>query len=386
MRTICVVTGSRAEYGLLYWLLKEIQADPRLELQLVVTGMHLSPLFGMTYRNIEEDGFQIDLKVEIPLDDDSTLGITRSVGTSVIRLGEAFAALKPSIVVLLGDRFEVFAAATAAFISRIPIAHIHGGESTYGAFDESLRHAITKMSLLHFAATEPYRRRIIQMGESPERVFCVGAPALDNITKLPLLGQEDLERQISFSLGKPTFLVTYHPVTLENQTSEAHIGELLSALDAFPEAHILFTQVNADPDNRALRNRIEKYVQRHRDRVAICESLGTLKYLSAMKMVDVVVGNSSSGIIEAPAFRKPTVNIGDRQKGRLMADSVISCGESAGLIRSAIAKALSPEFQATLASVKNPYGEAGGASERIKNVLRDAPLSEAVLKKEFHSL
>ncbi|MBI2067902.1 MAG: UDP-N-acetylglucosamine 2-epimerase (hydrolyzing) [Deltaproteobacteria bacterium] len=382
MNKICVVTGTRAEYGLLYWIMKEIQEDPELKLQVVVAGMHLSPQFGSTYKLIEEDGFHIDQKVEMFLADDSALGISRATGEATQGFAEAFEKLKPNMVVVLGDRFEVLAAATAALISRIPIAHIHGGETTLGAFDDSIRHAITKMSYLHFAAAEPYRSTIIQMGEDPARVFSFGAPGLDNVDRLSLLSKEELEKSLGFSFQDLTFLVTYHPVTLDEKGSQDHVHQLLAGLDQFPKAKIIFTQSNADPDNKVITDFMQAYVSRNKGRAVFFASLGQARYLSVMKHVDVVIGNSSSGIIEAPSFKKATVNIGDRQKGRLMSDSIISCEENVVSIVEAIRKAINPDFQSQLIFVKNLYGS-GGASLKIKNALKSFTSQEFSLKKEF---
>ncbi|MBS3964066.1 MAG: UDP-N-acetylglucosamine 2-epimerase (hydrolyzing), partial [Methylomonas sp.] len=325
VRKICVVTGSRADYGLLYWLMKDIQADAGLELQLVATGMHLSPEFGSTWQQIAADGFNISHKVEMLLSSDTPVGISKAMGLSLIGFADALAALQPDIVVVLGDRFEIFAAAQAAMNLRIPLAHIHGGELSEGAVDDAIRHALTKLSHLHFTATETYRHRVIQLGEQPERVFNVGAPGLDNIHRLPLLDRAALEDSIGFRLGAKNFLVTFHPVTLEKQTAGEQFEALLQALDGFDDAHILFTHSNADADGRAMAGLIEAYRAKHPDRVAVFVSLGSVRYLSAMRHVDAVVGNSSSGIIEAPALGVATVNIGDRQRGRLCANSVIHC-------------------------------------------------------------
>lgn len=387
MHTICVVTGTRAEYGLLYWLLREIRQDQELRLQLVVTGQHLSPRFGSTVRCIEDDGFTIDEKIELPLDDDSAVGVAAAIGTATAGLGRAFARLAPGVVVLLGDRFEMLAAATAATVARYPIAHIHGGEVTEGSFDNAIRHAITKMAHLHFAAAEPYRRRIIGMGESPDRVFCVGAPGLDHLAHLPLMDRPTLENALQFPLKEPLFLVTLHPETLSAQSPDAQIRPLLEALDAFPEATVIFTGTNADPHNAAIREGIAAWVDRRRPRACYVESLGYQRYLSLLQFVSVVIGNSSSGIIEVPAFRKPTVNIGARQKGRLMADSVINCDGTAGAIRAAIHEALGPAMQRRLPEVRNPYQQdqqVGGVARGIKDLLKEMLLHGLTLHKPFY--
>lgn len=384
MRKICVVTGTRAEYGLLYWLLKEIQGDPDLQLQVVATSMHLSPEFGCTYRVIEEDGFLIDAKVEMLLSSDTSVGITKSIGLGVIGLADAFDRLRPDILVLLGDRFEILAAAQAAMVARIPIAHLHGGEATEGLIDEAIRHAVTKMSHLHFVAAEPYRKRVIQLGEHPEHVVTVGAVGLDNIKRLTLLDKEELERSIGFLLGNKSFLVTYHPVTLGSQGPRAAMEELLTALDAFPDTQVIFTKPNADTDGRVICEMVDTYAASRPGRVMATTSLGQVKYLSTMAHVTAVLGNSSSGLIEAPALKIPTVNLGDRQRGRLRAASVIDCPERSGDIIAAIQKAISPEFSKTLENAVSPYGY-GNASTVIKDMLKNTRL-EGILRKSFYDI
>lgn len=383
-RKIAVVTGSRAEYGLLYWLMKEIQADPDLELQIVVTGMHLAPEFGWTYRVIEADGFRIDAKVDMLLASDTPAAVTKSIGLATIGFADAFDRLKPHIVVILGDRYEILAAAQAAMVARIPVAHIHGGETTEGAIDEAIRHSVTKMAQLHFVAAEPYRRRVIQLGEHPSRVFNVGAPGLDHLRRTRLLSRQELEADLGLQLRKPMFLVTLHPATLSPTSSAAVMKELLSALDMFPEASIVFTKTNADPDGRVINELIDKYVQAHPERAVGFESLGQSRYLSAMKEADVIIGNSSSGLIEAPALKKPTVNIGPRQRGRLRAKSVVDCDESREAIVESIRKVLSKEFQAMLTEVVSPYGT-GNVACQIKEILKSFELN-GILMKPFHDL
>jgi len=382
-RRICVVTGSRAEYGLLYWLMKEIQVSPDMDLQVVVTGMHLSPEFGLTYRTIEEDGFRIDAKVEMLLSSDTPVGIAKSIGLGTIGFADAFERLKPDIVVLLGDRFEIFSAAQAALVARIPVAHLHGGESTEGAIDEAFRHAITKMAHLHFTATEEYRARVIQLGEDPQRVFCVGAAALDNIRRLSLLGRPELEEVLGFHLGTKNLLVTFHPATQEADTAGYQFGELLAALDDFADVRLIFTLPNADTGGRVVRAMIEDYVAARSERAVAYTSLGHLRYLSAMQFVDAVVGNSSSGLIEAPSFRIGTINIGDRQRGRIKAASVIDCEPTQQSIGEALRRLYSADFQGPLRQITNPYGEDPVAG-RIVRVLADYPL-DGILKKTFHT-
>lgn len=383
-RQVCVVTGSRAEYGLLYWLMKEIQASPMLELQVAATGMHLSPEFGLTYRVIESDGFTIDAKVEMLLSSDTPVGIAKSVGLGIIGFADAFARLKPDIVVLLGDRFETFAAAQAALVARIPVAHLHGGETTEGAIDEAFRHAITKMAHLHFVATEEYRSRVIQLGEAPERVFNFGAAAIDYIERLVPLERKELEETIGFRFGERNLLVTFHPATLEAATAEQQFGELLAALDELPDTHAIFTMPNADAGGRALRAMIERFVAAHPETAMAAESLGQRRYLSVMRLVDGVVGNSSSGLIEAPSLRAGTINIGDRQRGRAKAASVIDCEPTRASIRAALTRLFSADFRASLQQVVSPYGERPPAT-RIAQVLAEYPL-EGIVKKAFFAL
>lgn len=383
-RRICVVTGSRAEYGLLYWLMKEIWQDPDLELQIIATGMHVSPEFDFTYRQIEDDGFEIDKKIEMLLSSDTPIGISKSMGLGMIGFSEAYADLEPDIVVLLGDRFEIFSAATAATIARIPIAHLHGGEATKGVFDEAFRHGITKMSHLHFTAAEEYRKRVIQLGENPKGVFKVGGLGIDNIKKLKLLNREEFEHAIKFALGQKNLLVTFHPVTLEHATAKEQFQNLLDALDELQDTKIIVTKPNADTEGRIIIQMIDDYVSRNRNKAIAFVSLGQLRYLSAMQFVDGVVGNSSSGLAEAPTFKIGTINIGDRQKGRIKAESVIDCEPTRESILTAISKLYSEKFQEELKNVKNPYGE-GGATEKIKKILKEKDLSD-ILKKEFYDM
>lgn len=389
-RKICVVSGARAEYGILYRLMKEIKDDPELELQLIVTGMNLSPEFGLTYREIEKDGFKIDEKVEMLLSSDTPVGITQSMGLATIVFAGALERLKPDILVLHGDRYEMLAAAQAAMVARIPIAHLSCGDTTEGMIDEAIRHSITKMAHLHFAYTEQSLKRVRQLGEDKGHVFNFGAPSLDglgddDIDKLELLDREKIEERIGFKFGKKNFLVTYHPVTLSCEGPEKAVKALLQALDAFPEAKIIFTKQNADTSGRIIGQMIDKYAAEQKDRVYVSVSLGQKLYLSVMKCVDVVIGNSSSGLLEAPMLEKPTVNIGDRQKGRLGAKSVIDCKEVFESIVTGIKKALSPEFKNSIAGVKSSYYAGGKASVKIKDKLKDVNL-EGILKKKFRDL
>ena len=383
-RTICVVTGTRAEYGLLYWLMKEIEAVEDLTLQIIVTGMHLSPEFGLTYKQIEQDGFCINYKVEMLLSSDSEVGISKSMGLGMMGFADALASLQPDLVLVLGDRFEIFSAVSTAMISRIPVAHLYGGEVTEGVIDESIRHSITKMSHLHFTSTDEYRNRVIQLGEQPKTVFNVGATGIDNIKRMTLLSRDAFEASIGFKLGKHNLLVTFHPVTLEKSTAQIQFAHLLQALDELEVTHLLFTKANADTGGRIINEMIDEYVKSHSDTAIAHTSLGQLRYLSAVKYVDGVVGNSSSGLIEAPSFKTGTINIGDRQRGRIKAESVIDCLSSKDGIRAAIKKLYSQSFQAQLRGTLNPYG-AGGSAEKILDIIRKYPLS-GILKKQFFNI
>lgn len=367
-RRICVVTGSRAEYGLLFWVMKAVAEHSALELQIVATGMHLSPEFGLTYRQIEADGFRVDAKVEMLLSADTPTAVAKSVGLGMIGFADAYAQLSPDVVVVLGDRFEILAATQSAALARIPIAHIHGGETSEGAVDESIRHAVTKFSSWHFVAAEAYRKRVVQMGEHPERVFNIGAPGLDNLARLPLLTREELETELEMSLGSPLLLVTYHPATLGDMPPAEAVDRLLAALERFPQATVVFTYPNADAGGREIIGRLRDFEARHPGKVKGFTSLGQLRYLSLLVMADVVVGNSSSALIEAPVARTATVDVGPRQRGRLKAASVLEAPEDTESIAEKIAQALSLEFQASLNQVESLYG-LGGASQRIVDKL-----------------
>ena len=383
MKKICVVTGSRAEYGLLRHLMDGIRNSSELELQLIATGMHLSPEFGLTFREIEKDGFHIDRKIEMMLSSDTPVGITKSMGLGMIGFADALNEFKPDLLLVLGDRYEIIVAASAAMVARIPIAHLHGGEATEGAFDEAIRHSITKMSHLHFVATEEYQQRVIQLGENPELVFHVGGLGIDNIIRLKLLNREELEDSLDFKLGSKNLLITYHSVTLEQGLVSKQMGELLTALEKFKDVNLIFTMPNSDTDGRILFQMIKEFIARN-PRAKVFTSLGQLRYLSCIKHVDGVVGNSSSGLTEVPTFRKGTINIGDRQRGRLKAQSVIDCDPKEESISSAIQTLYSTVFQNKLTTVKNPYGT-GGASESILNILNNISLN-GILKKKFYNL
>ncbi len=382
-RKICIITGTRAEYGLLYWLLKEIEADKELELQLIITGMHLSPEFGLTYKEIEKE-FKINKKIEMLLSSDTSVGISKSMGLAQISFAESYDELKPDIVIVLGDRYEIFSATSAAMIARIPIAHIHGGEKTEGAFDESIRHSITKMSHLHFTATEEYRNRVIQLGENPSRVFNVGGMGIENIKRLELLNKKEFEKSIEFKLNIKNILVTFHPVTLENSTAKEQFQQLLDAIDELEDTNIIFTKANSDTDGRVINQMIDEYVTKNSHKSIVFTSLGQLRYLSALQYVDAVVGNSSSGLAEAPSFKIGTINIGDRQKGRIKASSVIDCEPNKDSILKSFEKLYSKEFQETLKTTINPYGD-GYASKKIVEILKNVNL-ENILKKSFYDL
>lgn len=381
MKKICVVTGTRAEYGLLKWLMKDLAASNGLRLQLVATGTHLSPEFGLTYREIESDGFTIDTKVEMLLSADTASATARSMGLAVMGLADAFDRLRPDLLLVLGDRYEILAAVSAALVLRIPVAHVHGGEITEGAFDDAIRHAITKMSHLHFVAAEEYRARVIQMGEEPERVFTVGGLGVDGISRLELLSRDALEQSLEFDLGKQSLIVTFHPATLDAGSPEEQTAELLAALDELGDTRLIFTLPNADPGSRAMTAMIHDFVSA-RPHAKAFASLGQLRYFSCLKHVNGIVGNSSSGLLEAPSFQKGTINIGIRQRGRTKAESVIDCEPRRESIAAALKQLFSPGFQAGLRSVKNPYGE-GNASRKIVDTLARVPL-EKILVKKFH--
>ncbi len=380
-RKICVVTGSRAEYGLLSWLMKDIEVHCNLELQIIVTGMHLSPEFGLTYQRIEEDGFTINHKVEMLLSSDTPVGITKSMGLAMIGFADALAELEPDIVILLGDRFETFAAASASLIARRPIAHIHGGELTEGAFDDALRHSISKMAHLHFVATEEYRERVIQLGEQTDRVFNVGALGVENIKRFSLLPRGEFQQSINFTLGKRNLLVTFHPATLESSTAAQQFSILLSELDKLRDTNFIFTKANADTDGRIINKMIDEYTTINSEKAIGFTSLGQLRYYSALQFVDGVVGNSSSGVIEAPSFQIGTINIGDRQKGRIQADSVIDCSPESVSISDALNFLYSSEFRKRLENLVNPYGS-GDSTLMIIKVLEECRLAD-ILKKKF---
>ncbi|WP_109694975.1 UDP-N-acetylglucosamine 2-epimerase [Chitinophaga deserti] len=384
VRKICVITGTRAEYGLLYWTMKALEKAPEIELQVLATGMHLSPEFGMTYRQIEQDGFRINKKVEMLVSADTPAGIAKSMGLGMIGYADALAELQPDIVLVLGDRFEIFSAASAAMIHRIPIAHCHGGEATEGLIDEPIRHSITKMSHIHFTATDIFRNRVIQLGEQPEHVYNVGGLGIENINKLSLLNKKAFEESIDFQLGKKNLLITFHPVTFEKSSAEIQFKSLLQALDEREDTNLIFTKANADTDGRIINQLIDEFVLANKHKAIAFTSLGQLRYLSSLQHVDAVVGNSSSGLVEVPSFKIPTINIGDRQRGRPTAESVISCGPDYSSIKLALEMAYSENFRKKLPDIHNPYGT-GNSSDRIVEVLRNVKI-EDLIKKKFYDL
>ena len=374
-RKICVVTGSRAEYGLFYPILIKIQESNKLKLQLISTSSHHSTEYGLTYKQIENDGFNIDDKIENLFLTEARSSIVKSTGIATSLLSDSFDRLQPDIVLLLGDRYETHAAATAAMLMNIPIAHIHGGEITEGAVDEQIRHSITKMSYLHFCATETYRKRVIQMGEDPARVFNTGAPGIDNIINLKLLTKSKLEKELNWKLTSKSALFTYHPVTLEESDIEIDLEAILSVLETF-SFNILYTYANADSGGRIINQKIEEFCKIQPSKYKVVKSLGQVKYLSAMKYVNLLIGNSSSGIIEAASFKKPVINIGDRQKGRLRGKNVIDCNLNS--LQDSIKLALSSSFRNNIKNMNNIYG-IGAAADIILDKLINEPIS--VIKK-----
>lgn len=382
-KKICIVTGTRAEYGLLYWLMKEIESDKNFELQVIVTGMHLSLEFGLTYKEVEKD-FKIDTKIDIDLCNDSKIGISHSLALSITKFTKAYEELTPDMLIVLGDRYEIFGACCSAMISNIPIVHIHGGETTQGAMDEAIRHSITKMSHIHFTATKEYKKRVIQLGEKPSRVFNVGGMGIENINRLKLLSKKEFESSIDFKLNRKNILVTFHPVTLENSTASEQFQELLSAIDTLKGTNIIFTKANSDTDGRIINKMIDKYVAKNSDKSIEFKSLGQLRYLSALKYVDSVVGNSSSGLLEVPSFKIATINIGDRQKGRIKAKSIIDCKPNKKDIQKALKKLYSKKFQKDLQYIINPYGTKNPSKSIIK-IIKKIDYNN-LLKKSFYDL
>lgn len=388
-KKICVLTATRAEYGLLKNLIMGLQDEPAFQVNVVVTGMHLDPAFGETYREIEKDGIPIAAKIPILSKRDGAVGMSETMANALKGFGHFFAENRQDLLVLLGDRYETLAVCIAAMNERIPIAHIHGGEVTEGAIDDAIRHSITKMSFLHFTSTEEYRRRVIQLGEQPDRVFCVGALGVENIFRQKLLTKAELEESIHFSLGDRYCLVTFHPITLEEGGGIAQVEELLAAFDAAPAYHYLITKANADAGGRAINARLEGYAQARHQNTLLIDSLGMVRYLSAMKYCSMVIGNSSSGILEAPAMGVPTINIGDRQRGRIQAGSIINCVPLREEILAAMRRAETKEFRQAMEGQVLPYGD-GSASVRIVRHIRESLLGEGGngidLKKKFYDI
>ncbi len=380
-RKICVVTGTRAEYGLLQPIMQAIKEDQVLELQLVVTGMHLSPEFGLTYKTIEDDDFEISEKIEILLSSDTSIGVAKAIGLATISFSETLDRLKPDFIMVLGDRFELLAVAQVALVSRIPIVHLAGGDVTEGAFDEAIRHSITKMSQLHFVTNKESEKRVHQLGEDPENIHLVGNPGLDHLNSLKLMEKNELEKSLRYSFKSKNILVTFHSVTLDNVPSVNSFSALLEALSSLGEdIGIIFTRPNSDTEGRQLIKMLDEYVE-DRSNCIVYTSLGQLRYLSTVALVDVVVGNSSSGILEVPSLKTPTVNIGDRQKGRLRADSIIDCEPITENIKESIQQA----FKLDCSTVVNPYGD-GNTTERVLKVLREINHPERLIKKHFYDI
>lgn len=386
MRKICFITGTRAEYGLLSRLMRMIQDNKGTLLQIVATNMHLSPKFGNTYREIENDGFAIDFKVPVIDEDapDTATTTVLSLSKALTGFAHAYETLLPDLIVILGDRYEMLAAASAALIFRIPVAHLHGGEITEGAYDDAIRHAITKMSHLHFTSTEEYRKRVIQLGEQPERVFNVGSLGVENIKKLPLMEKKEIENELGFNIDEQTILVTYHPITLGNRTSKDDIEDFIAALEKRKDLRVIFTMPNSDTGGQAVLDAINDFVDNNANRARAYKSLGVVRYLSVMRQVAAVVGNSSSGLIETPSFGIPTLNIGDRQKGRTAGDSVIHCGTSCDEILDGLTKIFSPETRQIARQASNPY-EKEGTAQHIFKTIKSFPL-QGLLQKHFYNI
>jgi len=384
MKNICVVTGSRAEYGLLKPLLLEINMQKDWHLQLIVTGMHLSSEFGLTYTEIEKDGFFISKKVEMLLSSDTEVGIIKSMGIGLIGFADTFKELRPDLIVILGDRFEMLAVVEAALIHKVPVAHLHGGEITEGAYDDSIRHAITKMSHIHFVSTEPYRHRVIQMGENPKYVFNVGSIGLDNIRNLKLFSKKELQKKLKVEFKKYNYLVTYHPATLNEKNNAEEFEQLLLAIDKQKESLFIFTKANADNGGRKINQMIDDFVFNHSENCIAFTSMGSHLYLSVLQFVDAVVGNSSSGILEAPALKVATINIGERQKGRIQAASIVNCEAKKNAIENAFNFIKRPQFKSNLVGMLNPYGD-GKTSTRIIHYLKNVTWHKLV-KKSFYDI
>lgn len=381
MKKVCFITATRAEYGSLFYVMKEIQKCDDIQMNLIVTGAHLSSEFGLTYKEIEKD-FIIDKKVEMLLSSDSAIGVSKAMGLAQISFSEKLNELNPDLLVILGDRYEMLSVASTALILGIPIVHLCGGEKSEGAFDESIRHAITKLSSIHCVTTKEYKKRVIQLGENPKNVFNVGGLGIDNINKMPLLSKKDFEKSINFKLNKKNILVTFHPTTLETISSSKQCKELLKALSCLKETNIIFTKANADNEGRKINQLLEEYVAKNRTNCILFDSLGQLRYLSALQYIDAVVGNSSSGFAEAPSFKIGTINIGNRQNGRVKAKSILNCKPTKKSILKCFKILYSKKFIKTLKKVKNPYGK-GGASKKIATIIQNIDTSTLSYKKFY---
>ena len=385
-KKICILTATRAEFGLLKPIIEKLKNINEFDVRIVVTGMHLSPEFGLTYQEIEANGMEIDRKIEILLSADTPSSVSKSMGLAIISFADYFSELQPDLLLVLGDRYESLAVAIVAMNARIPIAHLYGGDISEGAVDDVVRHAITKMSYLHFTATEDHRRRVIQMGESPDRVFFVGAMSVENSRNVKRLTREELQKEIGFYWKQDTekmAVVTFHPVTLEDSTAKQQVQNLLDALDAFKFLKIIFTKANADTGGRIINQMIDEYAEKHPEKCKVFTSLGQVRYLSAIAVADVVIGNSSSGLSEVPTFHVPTVNIGDRQRGRMCGKTVISCGTEEQNIREAVSMALSDQFRELISDAENPYGKEG-TSDAIVDIIAEYLKKNAFeLKKSF---
>ncbi len=383
MRKICVITATRAEYGLLKPLMQLIKDSEQLELQIIATGAHLSPEFGLTYKSILDDGFPINEKVEILLSSDTSASVCKTMGLAMINLADVFSRLSPDLIVILGDRYEMLAIVSAATIFKIPIAHLHGGEITEGAYDDAIRHAITKLSHLHFTSTEAYRKRVIQLGESPENVYNVGAIGLDNIRELTLLTKDQLQEDLNIQFKKYNYQITFHPETLGSISSAQQFQNLLNVVRTQKDSFFIFTKANADTDGRIINQMIDDFVNKYPELGKAYSSLGTLRFLSMVKVCDAIVGNSSSGIVEAPSLNTATINIGDRQKGRIQAESVINTGNSEYEIAAAFEKLKDQEFQNKLVSLENPYDNLGASKIILNKIMENENISSI---KTFYNL
>ncbi len=385
-KNICIITGSRAEYGLLKPLIDEIQKENNFQLQLIVTGSHLSPEFGLTYKLIEDDKIRINEKIDILLSSNSPTGISKSMGLGLIGFSESFDRLRPDLVIVLGDRFEIFSAVIAAYVANIPVAHIHGGETTEGVIDEGFRHSITKMSYLHFTSTEEYRKRVIQLGENPDRVFNVGAIGLDNIKQLKLFSKEELVKKLNINFKNKNLLITFHPETIGDNDIKKQFQNLLDAMDELNDTLLIFTKSNADKGGRIINKMIDEYCEKNDDKAISFTSIGQLNYLSVMQYIDAIVGNSSSGIIEAPSFKIATVNIGDRQKGRIKAESVIDCEAEKDKILKTLNKIYDNAYKNRCKNTINPFYKNNISKEMINIIKTNLINNKINLKKHFYDI